>query len=307
MELNLNVLGFGKDAIKLDEKDAIKEHLKDNLKFINIELVHKGHYQPRYRDFLNNDSFVELVNSVKMSGLLQPILVREISDNQYEIIAGERRYQACKVLGLESIPCIIKDLTKLEAQVLAIVENIQREQLSPLEESEALSKLKEKYNLTVEEVANLIGKPRTTIANLIRVFVHASPRAKEKCKQGLIEFGHLRAILSLEHAVQEKVIELIIINKWSVRKTENYVRTNNHMNSLEKKKEIEYVSQFNFNKAKLCEHFETSVKVQEMANGKIRMQVEFTSLNEFKNYLNNIDDNNSKSNKTNEMDLVLEK
>lgn len=289
----MNILGVGENAIEV-AKEITSEFIldKDIFKNISIKSLTIGIYQPRNRAILDQEKLSELVDSIKTNGVLQPILVRESGEKQYEIIAGERRFQAGKIAGLTEIPCIVKRINQLEAHALAIVENVQREQLTQLEESEALAKLKDMYSLSVEGVCHLIGKPRTTIANLIRVSIHASPKIKEMCAQGLVEFGHLRAVLSLEHEKQEQLMNYVAANNLSVRRTEEIVRHGgffNKINLLDDIKERNITDEFGLSLKKLKQYFSSEVKIKHIANGKIRMFVDFGTIDSFNNYLKLID------------------
>ncbi|MFT4058913.1 MAG: ParB/RepB/Spo0J family partition protein [Legionella sp.] len=285
----MNILGMGVDAIEFSKKRTPKIVFEENtLKNIPLIELKIGIYQPRNRDLINGENLLELVDSIKKNGVLQPILVRKTSNECYEVIAGERRYLACKIAGFEDMPCIVKHVSETEAYALAIVENVQRDQLTQLEESQALLNLKDKFNLSVEEVSMLVGKHRTTISNLIRVSLYASPKIKNMCANGLIEFGHLRAVLSLDHEMQDNLITYVVNNNFSVRKTEELIRQgrfNNLINLIDTVKSEISKKMFDDSTKKLNEYFSSPVRVKQVANGKIRLSVDFESINAFNNYV----------------------
>jgi ParB family chromosome partitioning protein len=193
----------------------------NGLSIINIDSIIPNKNQPR-KIFLDSE-LTELSESILKNGLLQPILVRKISYELFEIVAGERRYRASKLAGITSIPCIIKDLTNEEVFILAIIENVQRQELNPLEESESYIRLLEDFNYTQEQVASLVGKSRSYIANITRL-----SRLPESIKQlvlaNKLTAGHTRPLLSLKTEEQmREIAEVVVQNQYSVRKVEELV------------------------------------------------------------------------------------
>lgn len=284
----MSILGVGENAIKvLSDRPLPQRNEVDILQLIPITCLEVGKYQPRRKSAIVSERLSDLVDSIKKNGVLQPLLVREADRGRYEIIAGERRYTASNIIGLSEIPCIIKNVSTLEAYALAIVENVQREELTQIEEAEALANLKSLHELSIEDLSRLIGKPRTTIANLIRVTLHASSKIKELCAEGYVDFGHLRAVLSLDHETQERLIQYVIDNDWSVRKTEDIVRTEGYSSIFNKE-----VLFKNLAKEELCisanklkEHFSSPVKIKQISNGKIRVSIDFETMDALNNYL----------------------
>jgi ParB family chromosome partitioning protein len=287
----MNMLGVGVNAIALENLNQLNMVETDSLAHIPLTQLIPGLYQPRNRNEISSESISELLNSIKEVGILQPIIVRK-NNNTFEIIAGERRFLAGRELGLKSIPCLVKDIDEKGAFALAIVENIQREQLTPLEESEALQKLKLLHNISVDEVAKLIGKPRTTISNMIRVAEQASPSSKEFCKKGFVEFGHIRAVLSLDHREQEVVLKYVIQYNLSVRKAEELVRSGKYQRIKEPTRnqsinEDGPISDHYMRK--LTNYYELPVKLKKTSDGKIRMIVDFTNIDALVKYLAQIE------------------
>ncbi len=191
----------------IDSKDEID---------INSIVINKN--QPR-KNF-DNEALEELVQSIKKFGILQPIIVRKVGNN-YEIIAGERRYRSALLAGLKKVPVIVKNLEDKEAFSLSIIENIQREDLNPIEEANAYQELVEKYNYKQQDIADIIGKSRSHIANLMRLL--SLPEKVKKCLiEGKIEMGHARALVNYENA--EDIIDYIVDNKLTVREVENLIK-----------------------------------------------------------------------------------
>jgi ParB family chromosome partitioning protein len=191
------------------------------LKEIPVEFMQRGRYQPR-RDFAE-DKLAELAESIKAQGLMQPIVVRPVGEKRYEIIAGERRWRAAQLAGLAKVPCIIKDVADDAALAMSLIENIQREDLSPMEEAIALNRLQEEFSLTHQEVADAVGKSRATVTNLLRLLALA-PDARTLLERGDLEMGHARAILALELKDQGEVARQVVARALSVRQTEALIR-----------------------------------------------------------------------------------
>lgn len=191
------------------------------LKEIPVEFLQRGRYQPR-RDFAE-DKLAELAESIKAQGLMQPIVVRPVGEKRYEIIAGERRWRAAQLAGLEKVPCVIKDVADDAALAMSLIENIQREDLSPMEEAIALNRLQEEFTLTHQEVADAVGKSRATVTNLLRLLALA-PDARTLLERGDLEMGHARAILALDLKDQGEVARQVVARALSVRQTEALIR-----------------------------------------------------------------------------------
>ncbi len=211
-------LGKGLEAIfgEIDELD------KDNrVTTISLELIERNPFQPR--DTFDKKAIEELALSIKEKGVIQPIIVREKGD-KYQIVAGERRYLAAKEAGLKSIPAIIKNVSDRESAEIALIENIQRKNLNPLEEAKAYKSLMENFGYTQEEVAKKVGKDRATIANSLRL-LNLPDEIKEKIKKGVITAGHARAILSLKDTEKQKELaEKIVEKRLSVREVEKLTK-----------------------------------------------------------------------------------
>ncbi len=186
-----------------------------------VEHVERGRYQPR-RDF-DVDTLRELADSIAAQGVIQPIVVRTVGAQRYEIIAGERRWRACQLAGLSTIPVIVRDVDEQTALAIALIENIQRDDLNPLEEAGALHRLLGEFGLTHQQVAEAVGKSRTTVTNLLRL-LELNDDVKAYLDQGRIEMGHARALLGLKGSRQSNAARRVATQGLSVRETERLVR-----------------------------------------------------------------------------------
>ena len=268
-------LGRGLDAIFATEN---VELVTDNDKIVEIALdeIKKNPYQPR--TYFNEEKLNELKESIEKNGLLQPIIVKKAVKGYY-IIAGERRYRAFELLGRKEIPAIIKEMTDEEMMVFAVLENLQREDLSALEESESYKNLMDKMSLTQEELANKLGKSRPYIANSLRL-LKLPTEIKIKLEQGLISAAHARTLLSLKTKKNmEEVCTLVIERKMSVRELEEYVTKLLKPKGVKKPKakDIFIEEQENILKKRLG----TSVTIKQGRNKKGKIEIEFKDNDEF--------------------------
>lgn len=204
-----------------EKTQQLVDDIKGDLQNIDINQLQAGKYQPR-KD-MSTDALDELANSIHAQGIIQPIIVRETGHQKYEIIAGERRWRAAKIVGLKSVPCLIKNVEDDAAIAIALIENIQRENLNAMEEAIAFKRLLEEFELTHSEVAKAVGKSRTTVSNLLRLN-NLNENVKELLASGYIEMGHARALLSCEGKQQSQLSELVVAKNLTVRDTERLVK-----------------------------------------------------------------------------------
>ena len=268
-------LGRGLDAIFATENVEI---VTDNDKIVEIALdeIKKNPYQPR--TYFNEEKLNELKESIEKNGLLQPIIVKKAVKGYY-IIAGERRYRAFELLGRKEIPAIIKEMTDEEMMVFAVLENLQREDLSALEESESYRNLMDKMSLTQEELAKKLGKSRPYIANSLRL-LKLPTEIKNKLEQGVISTAHARTLLSLKtKKAMEEVCVLVVKRKMSVRELEEYVAKLLKPKEVKKPKakDIFIEEQENILKKRLG----TSVTIKQGRNKKGKIEIEFKDNDEF--------------------------
>jgi len=218
-------LGRGLDALlsagEEDSEEGMKLSSQDTLKQIPIEFMTRGKYQPR-RD-MHPEALEDLASSIRVQGVMQPIVVRPVGVDSYEIIAGERRWRATQLAGLETIPAIIRDVSDESAIAMALIENIQREDLNAIEEAQALIRLQQEFELTQQQVADAVGKSRTTITNLMRL-MSLEKEVQTLLEHGDLEMGHARALLGLEGRVQLDAARTAVAKGMTVRQTEALVR-----------------------------------------------------------------------------------
>lgn len=202
--------------------ESAKRQTADRVINISVNDITPNPYQPRIK--MDNESLEELAASIKEKGVVQPILVRSMGTDKYEIIAGERRFRACKMVGLPEVPAIVKEVNDAEAMAIAITENIQREDLNAIELARAYSSLMSEFNLTQEQLAQSVGKSRPAVANMMRL-LQLPQEIQENILSGKVSMGHARALLSLEQQnLQIEVCKKIIELDLSVRQTEKLVQ-----------------------------------------------------------------------------------
>jgi ParB family chromosome partitioning protein len=193
----------------------------DRVGTLPVEKIARGRYQPR-REF-DQEKLQELADSIAAQGVLQPIVVRPVEDDRYEIVAGERRWRATQLAGLGEIPVVVREVDEQAAMAIGLIENIQRDDLNPLEEATALYRLLEEFELTHQDVARAVGKSRTTVTNMLRL-LDLTPRVKEYVDARQLEMGHARALLGLKDEQQTEAARQVVSRGLSVRDTEQLVR-----------------------------------------------------------------------------------
>ena len=218
-------LGKGLNALIPDEVsnniNSKKENNKDGVALIDINLIKNNNEQPR--KLFDDEKILELAESIKHNGIIQPIILRKVGNN-YIIVAGERRWRAAKLIGIKEIPSIIMDLTDKQVMEISLIENIQRQDLNSIEEANAYKKLISEFNLTQEELSKRLGKSRTAITNTMRL-LNLSEGVKQYLIEGVISEGHGRALLSINEAnLQCEVAQKVIDDKLSVRELEKFIK-----------------------------------------------------------------------------------
>ncbi len=194
---------------------------ENNLKMLNVGNLQRGKFQPR--DDIDPETLNELAASITSQGVIQPLVVRKVTYDKYEIIAGERRWHAAQIAGLSEVPVIVREIDDQVALAIGLIENIQRESLTPLEEAKALQQLIEDFKMTHEEISNVVGRSRSSVSNLIRL-LQLGEASKQLLGQGKIEMGHARALLPLTEDNQLMVANQVIAKSLSVRQTEELVK-----------------------------------------------------------------------------------
>ena len=271
------------EAKSADEESSAKASLDGELKHIPVDLIQRGKYQPRMD--MHEEALVELAASIKQQGVMQPIVIRPISSDRYEIIAGERRWRATQLAGLDTIPAVIKAVPDDAAIAMSLIENIQRENLNPIEEAVALKRLQDEFELTQQQVADAVGKSRTTVTNLLRL-INLSLDARVMLERGDLEMGHARALLALNQDQQSQAARSVVGGGLSVRQTEALVRrllADPKPKSQEQKSpDIRQLEQ------SLAEKLGASVSVQHSAKGSGKLVLKYSSLDELDGILAHI-------------------
>ena len=245
------------------------------LRHIPIDLIQRGKYQPRMD--MHEDALTELAASIKQQGVMQPIVIRPISADRYEIIAGERRWRATQLAGLDSIPAIIKPVSDDAAIAMSLIENIQRENLNPIEEAVALKRLQDEFELTQQQVADAVGKSRATVTNLMRL-INLSLDTRVMLERGDIEMGHARALLALPQEQQTHAARSVVGGGLSVRQTEALVRR--LLSGPGKKTATPTNPDIRLLEQTLAEKIGAKVIVQHSAKGSGKLVLKYNSLDE---------------------------
>lgn len=214
-------LGRGLDALLRVDTATPDEPDAESLKSIAIDALTPGRFQPRKT--MDPQALSELAASIRTQGMIQPIVVRAVGDRRYEIIAGERRWRAAREAGLREVPCVVREADDRATVAMALIENIQREDLAPLEEAAALQRLIGEFELTHQKAADAVGRSRAAVTNLLRL-LELPPAVRQRLESGEIEMGHARALLTLPAARAEALAERVVSQGWSVRELEAQVR-----------------------------------------------------------------------------------
>jgi ParB family chromosome partitioning protein len=277
-------LGRGLDAL-LADVDHQEDGISDSLQYFPLDMIQPGKYQPRVD--MSEESLEELADSIRAQGLVQPIVVRPVADGHYEIIAGERRWRASKLAELDTIPALVRDVPDRNAIAMALIENIQRENLNPMEEANALHRLREEFSMTHQEAAQAVGRSRAAVSNLLRLrnLNEDVKRLVENCD---LEMGHARALLPLDGVLQSDTAKNVVERGLSVRETEQLIRRllrptkekPQHEDSL--LAELDKIEQLI--KDKLDHHF----SVKHTASGKGKLVIDYANVDDLKQIVKKI-------------------
>ena len=269
------------DTETTQEKNS-KASGKDSVMKVNISKVEPNRNQPRQT--FNEDSLQELAESVKQHGVIQPLLVVE-KDGYYEIVAGERRWRAANLAGLKEVPVIVRDLTEQEIVELSIIENLQREDLNPIDEARAYKRLMTEFNLTQDEVADKVSKSRTAIANSVRL-LKLSDDVQQMLIDEMISAGHARALLGVDDPEEQFILaQRAFDEKLSVRDIEKIVKNRSKEKVIKKKTENQLENVYRDIETKLKDRLSTKVTVSGKDNGVGKIEIEFFSGDELERIL----------------------
>lgn len=282
-------LGRGLDAllggtnVNTLEEQALQAD-KSELQYLPLELIQRGKYQPR-RD-MDPSALEELAQSIKAQGVMQPIVVRPIDGGRFEIIAGERRWRASQLAGLDKLPAMVREVPDEAAIAMALIENIQREDLNPIEEAVALQRLQQEFQLTQQQVAEAVGKSRVTITNLLRL-IALPEEIKILLSHGDLEMGHARALLGLPAERQVEGARHVVARGLTVRQTEALVRQwlNTKEQPVEVVKADPDISRL---EQRLAERLGAAVQIKHGQKGRGQLVIKYSSLDELQGVLAHI-------------------
>jgi ParB family chromosome partitioning protein len=275
---------LGKGLSSLLSQNTLKQVSErqsgDALKQLPVDAIRPGRFQPR--SVFDADKLEELASSIRAQGVVQPVVVREIGDGEYELIAGERRWRAAQLASLDRIPAVIRDVEDEAAVAMALIENIQREDLNPLEEASALRRLIDEFAMTHREAADAVGRSRAAVSNLLRL-LELMQEVKDMVDGRLIEMGHARALLSLDMALQVKAAREVVQQKLTVRETEALVRRlqQSGKKKAAKKSDPDILNLQNRLEERLC----TRVQLQHQASGKGKLVIAYNNSDELEGIL----------------------
>ena len=269
MSIKKRGLGRGLEALLGSSEPVVVE---EKLRTLPVESLRAGPYQPR-KDF-DPARLQELADSISAQGVVQPIVARPTGTFDYEIIAGERRWRAAQLAGLHEVPVLIRDVTDQAAMAISLIENIQREDLNPLEEAEALRRLVEEFSMTHQQIGDAVGKSRATITNLLRL-TELNPAVKELLLKGQIEMGHARALLAVPKEGQDEVAREVAKRQLTVRATESLIRRLQQGSSaLVKRSDPDVVQLSN----RLAETFGAKVEIRHSRRGAGKLVISYANL-----------------------------
>ena len=212
-------LGRGLDALLANDLEDVRN--TDSQQMLNVSQLQPGKYQPR--TYMDDAALQALADSIKTQGIMQPILVREVSPDKFEIIAGERRWRASKIAGLSEVPVLVRDIADESALAMALIENIQRENLNPLEEAQGIKRLIDEFAMTHEKAADAVGRSRAAVSNLLRLLSLSMP-VQDLLMHNKLDMGHARALIGIDSAQQIMLANRTIAQQLSVREVENLVK-----------------------------------------------------------------------------------
>ena len=273
-------LGRGLDALLSGNGNA--DFAEESLQSLEIEKLQPGKYQPRTN--MDQVALAELAESIKAQGVMQPILVRPVNADQYEIIAGERRWRAAQLAGLTEVPALIREVSDESALAMSLIENIQRENLNPLEEAMGIQRLINEFGMTHQTAGEALGNSRSTISNLLRLLNLSAP-VQELMMQGKIDMGHGRALLSLAPGQQIKIANVIVQKQLSVRETEKIVNQIEHPAPKPVKKPDRDLLRL---QEDVSERLGAQVAIKSKKNGQGNIVIHYTSLDQLDDILSKL-------------------
>ena len=262
----------------------VQSKSRDELHHLPLDVIRPGRYQPR--SVFDEEKLAELADSIRAQGVVQPVVVRPVGDGEYELIAGERRWRAAQIAGIDDIPAVVRDVPDEVSVAMALIENIQREDLNPLEEATALRRLIDDFQMTHQEAADAVGRSRAAVSNLLRL-LELMQEVKDMIDMRLIEMGHARALLSLDDDLQVQAAREVVRKRLSVRDTDNLAR---RLQQSKKKKGSRRVDPDILSlQNRLGETLGARVRIQHQASGKGKLVISYNNSDEFEGILDRLD------------------
>jgi ParB family chromosome partitioning protein len=277
---------LSKSALQHAAENAASVSTQDTLRKLPLDLISPGPFQPR--SIFDADRLEELAESIRHQGVIQPVVVREHGDNKFELIAGERRWRAAQIAGIEDIPAIVREVPDEIAIAMALVENIQREDLNPIEEATALRRLVDDFQMTHQEAGDAVGRSRSAVSNLLRL-LELSEEVRELVDARHLEMGHARALLTLEPSMQAQAAREVVSKNLSVRETERLVR---RLKNPPAQKTTVIDPDIQRLQDNLSEKLCARVKLTHNARGKGKMVIAYNSADELEGILEQLGLNN---------------
>jgi ParB family chromosome partitioning protein len=275
----LDILLSSSKATKIEDKDS-------TMRSLPVDKIHRGEYQPRQN--MDPEALQQLADSIKAQGLIQPVVVRPVNGgDKYELIAGERRWRAAQIAGLHDIPAVIRKIPDQAAAAMSLIENIQREDLNPLEEALAMERLIEEFGLTHQQTADAVGRSRSSVTNLLRLLV-LEEKTKILLDKGELEMGHARALLALGGAKQIEAAQKVASKGMSVRDTERWVKKLNAVVDKSISPEAEKAPEVTKLERELGEKLGANIQIKYNNKGKGKLTIEYNSLDELDGILEHI-------------------
>ncbi len=276
-------LGRGLDALLENTVKPLAG--KEILRNIPIDLLQRSKYQPRTH--MDKQALADLADSIRAQGVVQPIVARELRTGNYEIIAGERRWRAAQIAGLETIPTIVRRVPDEAVIAIALIENIQREDLNPLEEASALQQLIGEFGMNHQKVADTVGRSRTAVTNLLRLLT-LNEDVRKLLLAGKLDMGHARALLALPAGAQGQVARLVAQRDLSVRETEALVRRRLRQPAARKKSRSSNDADIRSLQDKLAERLGAKVRINHKRSGRGQLTIDYNSIDELEGILDHI-------------------
>ncbi len=281
-------LGRGLDAllgVAELSPDLGETKAKEELRRLPLDQIRRGKYQPRVD--MRPEALEELADSIRAQGVIQPVVVRPTDDDAFELIAGERRWRAAQIVGLDEIPAVVRDVPDQAAVAMALIENIQRENLNPIEEANALQRLISEFGMTHQEASQAVGRSRTSVTNLLRLLT-LDEEVRHCVENGELEMGHARALVGLTGELQRKAARLVIKQGLSARETERLARKMQETPALKRSKQAPLDPDIHRLQEELAERLGAVVRLQHTPSGRGKLLIHYHSIDELDGILAHI-------------------